>query len=847
MGSIDLAAGGGLYLGNNNSTIYTAGQQSVTSPVILPANASFTTGGGDVNIAVGGNISAVGKPDPLTGVYSGSAVNQLITEWLWKQGSTNGTLATPSAWWVDFGSFAQNIGALGGGNVNISAGGNITSLSAVVPSVGYVDVNKPNFPTVLLNSGNLSVKAVGNIDSGIFYVGNGQGTINAGGALGTSRIAPAGFAGTLSTILALGQGNIDVKTGGDLNLQTVLNPTMLGSGSIFFTYSDSSAVSLSSLNGNVLLSNDTTFYQAKPSALIPDSISPYITPAAPKSAALTVYPGSLSVIALNGSINSNESAGSMTLFPSARGNLQFLASGDINFTGFLTMSDASPSGWQANTPIAIYNDNLSLGHGVATGTQLPLHSGDVTPIIIAANGNISGDNFNPVNPSLTLPKAANVQAGLDIKNLSMFVQNVQSGDTTSLTAGRDIVFTPKSTTPSATTLGVTVSGPGQLLAQAGRNVDLGQSSGLVTNGNLANFYLPDQGASITVLAGVGQGATATQAFIDKYINPASSSVYGADLIAYVSNYGAPQNLTAAQAFSSFSTLSKPLQDAFAKQVFFSELKSAGRGAASTGNYKAGYDAIATLFPNAGGYKGDVNLYYSQVKTLRGGAINLLTPGGGVNAGLANPSSSGPQKTPVELGIVTVKGGDVNAFVNNDFLVNQSRVFTLQGGSILMWSSYGNLDAGKGSKTASSTPPPILIVDPKTGSFNVDVTQSVVGSGIRVLLANKDVMPGSVDLYAPAGEINAGDAGIGAAGNIFLGALLVRGADNINFGGSATGVPVAAPAPVSVGLGNLQDASKAANEATQSLASSTVNTNDFKPTFLSIEVIGLGDKDSGSDL
>jgi hypothetical protein len=221
---------------------------------------------------------------------------------------------------------------------------------------------------------------------------------------------------------------------------------------------------------------------------------------------------------------------------------------------------------------------------------------------------------------------------------------------------------------------------------------------------------------------------------------------------------------------------------------------------------------------------------------------MLAPGGGVNAGLANASSSGPQKTAAQLGVVTVTGGDVNAFVNNDFLVNQSRVFTLQGGNILMWSSYGNLDAGKGSKTVSSTPPPLLVVDPKTGTFNVDATQSVVGSGIRVLLANKNVVPGSVDLYAPAGIINAGDAGIGSAGNIFLGALQVVGANNINFGGTSAGVPVAAPAPVSVGLGNLQDASKAADQATQSISSKNdmASVKDFKPTFLSVDVSVYGD-------
>jgi hypothetical protein len=843
-GSIDVAAAGSLYLGNSNSMIYTAGQKMILPPS-LPANVVrgpvFTNGGGDVNIVVKGDISAVGQN------ATGSASSQLITDWLWKQGSTNGTFATPPAWWVDFGSFTQNIGALGGGNLNISAVGNITSLSAVVPSTGYVSA--PGAEATLLTGGNLNVTAGSDINSGIFYVGNGQGTINAGGILGSSR-PNLGANSKLYTILALGQGNITVNTGGDLNLQSVINPTMIASGPIFFTYGDASSVSLQSLNGNVLLSNDNSFYLKQQdftqlTANVSLATSPYINAGLSNQGALTVYPATLNITALNGSINTGTTQ--IRLFPSSTGNLQFIAGADINFKGLLTMSDVSPSSIKPNNPLSQYNDFSSdpmAGHGFATGSLLPLHSGDLAPVVIAAGGSITGDNnVSPIYPLLTLPKAATIQAGVDIKNLSISVQNIQSSDATGLTAGRDIVFTPNPNNTSLNynkTVGLTVSGPGHLVLQAGRNVDLGDSPGLVTNGNLANPYLSSQGAGITVLAGVGQGTTDTQAFINKYINPADSTTYSADLIAYIENYGAPANQTTAQAFATFSTLSQPLQEGFARQVLFSELRSVGRNAATSGSYQPGYDAITKLYP-AGNYKGDINLYYSQIKTLRGGGINLLTPGGGVNAGLANDSS----KTAAQLGVVTVTGGDVNAFVNNDFLVNQSRVFTLQGGNILMWSSYGNLDAGKGSKTVSSTPPPLLVVDPKTGTFNVDATQSVVGSGIRVLLANKNVVPGSVDLYAPSGIINAGDAGIGSAGNIYLGALQVVGANNINFSGTSVGVPVSVPAPVSVSLGNVQDASKAADQATQSISNTNelASVKDYKPTFLTVEVIGLGDGSS----
>ena len=444
-----------------------------------------------------------------------------------------------------------------------------------------------------------------------------------------------------------------------------------------------------------------------------------------------------------------------------------------------------------------------------------------------------------------------INAGGDIRNFSISVQNVHGSDITSVTAGRDIVYTPDPNYPSARTLGVMVSGSGQLLMQAGRNVDLGQSDGILTNGNLANFNLPEQGAGITVLAGTGRVSpdmqlAANKSFVGKYIDPAASAVYNNDLISYVNSNGRPQATTAAQAYDYFvNTMSQPQQAAFVRQVFFSELKSTGRNAVNTGNYQRGYDAISSLYP-AAVYtgKGDVNLYASQIKTLRGGDINILIPGGGVNAGLAKTSATGPQKTAAELGIVTVKEGNVNAYVNNDFLVNQSRVFTIQGGDILMWSSYGSIDAGKGSKTASSTPPPLLVVDPKTGLFSVDATNSIVGSGIRVLLGKKNVKPGSVDLIAPTGTINAGDAGIGSAGNITLAAANISGADNINFGGTGAGVPVASVAVATVsGVGALQDANKAGDQATQNLSNGNgVDIKEFTPTFVTVEVLQLGDND-----
>src|SRR5262249_34125468 len=133
---------------------------------------------------------------------------------------------------------------------------------------------------------------------------------------------------------------------------------------------------------------------------------------------------------------------------------------------------------------------------------------------------------------------------------------------------------------------------------------------------------------------------------------------------------------------------------------------------------------------------------SRIYTLDGGDINLLVPGGFVNEGLAGLTNS--TKNASDLGIVAERSGSVRAFSDGDFIVNRSRVFTLGGGDIVMWSSNGNIDAGRGAKTAVSAPAPTVIFD-NQGNAVVDLSGVVAGSGIRAIITDKSVKPGSVDL------------------------------------------------------------------------------------------------------
>ena len=284
---------------------------------------------------------------------------------------------------------------------------------------------------------------------------------------------------------------------------------------------------------------------------------------------------------------------------------------------------------------------------------------------------------------------------------------------------------------------------------------------------------------------------------------------------------------------------------FSKFVLWPELRAAGRqavGAITPNDYSRGYDAIA-LAQMGGGFtaNGNISLIFSQIKTERGGSIEMLVPGGGVNVGLATPPG-GFRKGPDELGIISVKGGDVNALVRNDFQVNQSRVFTLEGGNILLWSSAGNIDAGRGAKTAISVPPPVLRVDDQ-GNLVVEFPGAATGSGIGVLLTNPSVVPGDVDLIAPVGAVDAGDAGVRAAGNLIVAARIVLNAANFQ-GCTQVGVPPLSSAGSIASPASSTAATRSAERATQdSTAASDSKQDNFIPSFLTVEAIGLGEDDS----
>jgi hypothetical protein len=564
-----------------------------------------------------------------------------------------------------------------------------------------------------------------------------------------------------------------------------------------------------------------------------------------------VLPGSLSVEALGGNLSAGGGIGNngtLTLAPSPTGQLQLLAAQDI--TGILgsssvIMSDATAGSYAS---VGSPTGKTSVSSARFTGN---IHLDDMTPALVTAGGSING-------LSLSIPKAAQVTAGTDIIDTTYFGENLHSTDQTVIMAGRDFSYSET----YAGGNGVSVGGPGQLELLAGRSVSLGLSAGgVVTTGNLLNSNLPtSQGADLTIAAGLGT-AYDLAGFLSSVIAP--SKLYQANLIDYVESIQGTSGLSFANAETAFQAMSLQQQRPLVDQVFFNELLLSGRAYNTQpgAGFKQGYAAIDALFPgsrsgtagaDANDYAGDLTLAFSRIYTLSGGNINLLVPGGSIDVGLANPPSDLNNRPPSTLGIVAEGSGNVNIYTKGDVNVNASRIFTLGGGNILVWSNEGNIDAGRGAKSAVSAPPPSVLIN-NDGSVSLDFSGAAAGSGIRTIQTNPNQALGSVDLIAPVGTIDAGDAGIGAAGNINLASRAVVGLDNIQFGGNATGVP-AEVSNLGASLSGASNAgSSAANSATSaSEAAQRAEQNAAAPltqtalNWLDVFVTGLGDDNCKTD-
>ena len=170
---------------------------------------------------------------------------------------------------------------------------------------------------------------------------------------------------------------------------------------------------------------------------------------------------------------------------------------------------------------------------------------------------------------------------------------------------------------------------------------------------------------------------------------------------------------------------------------------------------------------------------------------------------------------------------------------------------MIWSSEGDIAAGSSSRTVQSAPPTRVVVDPQSAEVATDLAGLATGGGIGVLATVEGVKPGDVDLIAPTGVIDAGDAGIRVSGNINLAAVTVVNAGNIAAGGSSTGNPSAAVSAPSISTVT------SASNATAATNSTAISPQDSAPaasagaegtdlSVFTVEVIGYGGGSADED-
>lgn len=570
-------------------------------------SAAFTERGERLTVSAGGKVGSFASVTTSNGVTQ--YVDQMLTQgtgnYFYHGGNPQAQLLSqrvPVAWWAGFNEFRQGFGSFGGGNVDVRAGGSVSNLAVVAPtnarSVLDVDAsgNVVSSTLKILNGGDVNISAGGDIVGGVYFLGRGEGRLSAGGSVleGADQVADGAVPGSAAVfdpaaMLALMDGHWSVNAAGDLKVSHVYNPTIVpfrftGGGnlngstggttaasgltnanaSVYYTYSSDAGVSLASLQGNVSLApNAQNFNRMHATSAVGNLDLSHVTVGRDASVPASVLPPVLSMVSLNGDViidtagratssardGSNGASGSaLYVMPSASSDVNVYAGRDLRMQANLQLLDAQQLqlGWPTPERVAIFaaapanNSSLastfsSLGFNLgAAGATVPntLTGTETSATAIRVSNALSALDDKPladlgqagntnlvrfiagrdvtflerneagrdITSFLRSSRPAEIEAGRDIANPHFLGQNFDDADVTRLSAGRDIIGTELAR--PGVDRGVVIGGPGSLRLEAGRDLDLNQMAGVLAIGNLVNAGLTPASAKITVAAGM---------------------------------------------------------------------------------------------------------------------------------------------------------------------------------------------------------------------------------------------------------------------------------------------------------------------------------------------------------
>lgn len=518
-----------------------------------------------------------------------------------------------------------------------------------------------------------------------------------------------------------------------------------------------------------------------------------------------------------------------------------------------------------------------------------LHGDDEQASLIRAGNDIR-------SLQLISAEAAMISAGRDMTDIFYLGQNTDEEDLTSIEAGRNIRLSlsksireyPEGEAKEQMIdkrTGLQVAGPGWFTVRAGHSIDLGNTGGIRTRGSEFNAKLASTGASLIVAAGYSCDIFGDSGILDadpyrvveffaelqtagaEYSSlkrgfridenglkasidiewVRSMGAEYADLVEFYDNYADVEDavrddLAGLRVDQARSELISP----YLQAINWSEDSIEGSAISELSSAITRKDDLRA---------GSVGMIKSQISTDKGGDIYL------VSADQLNVGLSAFQSTGADSGINAKLEGGVHLFTVKDININESRVVTWYGGDIMMWSDRGNINAGKGSKTTKSFSEKSSVYNGDRQQYYVINSPPVEGSGIQILTHDPDGIagplakadPGVGYLFAPDGEIDAGEAGIKGLGNLILEARRLVNVQNIETAGISVGVSAETEntgvVATMTGVGSLIEAGSLSDDSTL-MASAREKLEDsadrlseaLTPKWLSVEVIGFEEKE-----
>ncbi len=815
-----------------------------------------TLGGGNVTLRAGGDIGNADRGIVATIGGSGRVMDGKLVQ------TGGGTLTVEAG---------RNVGTGGNqfvdlrGDIQVAAG-NFGSLLS--KSFGYNGVSDPRPHDPLQNFG-MTVA-----DGGSFVPGDGaisvrargdlaMGAISDPGRVGSGQLADGGADGTrVVSLFTLWTGRtvVDLSAAGGNAVplaedqgssSSSILPSIIhvaaASGSIFLTPAlDGLSLQMPSPAGELeLLVRDSIIGRDGLRAVGPLSTSIASIPTPLNPAWMFSSQNGLNYTITDSNV--------WTPAGSLPNQIDFQASGTLFAFGANTISDASAASDGAKSHIYAIN-------GDVTG----LHYGEVyVDGQFIGNGNFYTNYYRAAKP-------VDIMAGGDIVNLGGMILHADPADISTIAAAGHIIYVGRNvagTSGGDLMAGLQIAGPGTLEITAGKNIYQGSSASIESIGaKVSGDTRP--GADIVLQAGVGIGEGVPgvgqvdwTGFANRYLDPANlagagpladqpgkvAKTYDEELHTWLEQrFGFAG--TTQDALAYFNALPVAQQRVFLRQVYYAELTAGGREYNDVGgprfeSYLRGRNAIAALFPREDAYQGDIRLFSAKetvggkvasgsVHTDFGGDIQLLAPGGLLTVGTDGLAPG------ADAGLITQGAGNILIYSKGSVLLGLSRIMTTFGGNILAWSATGDINAGRGAKTTVLFTPPKLTYD-EIGDVALAPQVPSSGAGIATLAPIPEVPPGNLDLIAPLGTIDAGEAGIRFSGNANFSALHVVNAENIKGDGEVTGIPVMAAVNVSALTSASAASSSAATAAQDTVQRSRAEARKNQPSIFSVQILGFG--------